>query len=729
MKTQISQTYNYKLNDNQQSKINDILKTPPKTIKKLFNIDEKYYQLIKRYLNKIKSNKYIVNDKYFNSSCGRMMGHGTTLQGMESTMLGFILDNNAYDIDMKNAGFSFVKYIINTHFKDDNFKKLLDYADNRENYFINGFDKLKWISILFSEDTQSYINKDKYDKDFNRLILEIDIFKNLISKNLNIWSNINFEKCDHIGSKISFIIFHYENDLIQDILGIYKDITIASKFDGAIIQTECDLEMVLLSCDKLGDKYGIKFINKEFKTIELNLDDSPPNYEDQKNDQYEKMKIEFEENHFMVENPLLFVYQYTKTDGTIATVLHNKADFTTQVKPFQLKTDKGSEDFFNEWIKDKDRRAYKTINWIPDENHIDEQIFNSFTGFKAQYLGKEFLGDGSNNVERFLNHIGLLCNEEAEASIYITKFCAHMFQKPTELPQTALLFRSEEGVGKDLFTETLGKIIGMSLLKKEANIENILGTFNKSLKNKLILQINEINGKVGHESKDQLTANILNIREMRTDIVEYDNYLRVFLFTNNLNPINISHDNRRYLVFKTGRPKNANNKIYYTEYAKMLEDEKALDEIYTFLMNLDIKGFVPHIDRCETQAYKNIQEHNSNPFYEYLMDMVKKPSLYGVVSKKDEDYISTKDFNFSYQNWLEENDMTHIQTNNKLNKALLLDLNCSSVKFSINNTQVRGYKLDLKNIKYTLINVFKIKENEMVIDLGEGEQIDLESDY
>ena len=380
-------------------------------------------------------------------------------------------------------------------------------------------------------------------------------------------------------------------------------------------------------------------------------------------------------------------------------------------------------DFFNYWIKDEKRRSYNRVSWIPDLNFNDPQIFNNFNGFKTKELDIDLDTLCTNkNVIKFCSHIRLLVDNEQPASKYLLKFICHMFQKPTELPQTALLFKSYEGVGKDFLINFLIKMLGGSLVKKEEDMINILGNFNISLMNKLVLQINEINGKVGHEKKDCLkdliTAETLNLTAKGKDTMEYPNFLRVFLFTNNLNPISISPDNRRYLCFKTGKPK---SKQYYIELAEMLNDNNAINEIYTFLMNYDIGNFCPHIHRVETSYYKNIQQQNTNPIYEYIYDLSNDPNNYDVINHKDKQIITSFNFEIGYKSWLYDNDYSHIEPNAKTNKALLCDLGCKATKVYIDKKQTRVYEMDIKFLKKEMVDQFKVQPSDNLEEITTDE--------
>ena len=112
----ISQTYEFTLPASQHKNLDFIIDSKPAIIKKKFDLDQNYYYTIKNYLKKVKRNNYTFNDKYYNSNCGRMFGFNTTIQSLSNELRGFIFGSSVYDIDMKNASFNCVKYILTSYF-------------------------------------------------------------------------------------------------------------------------------------------------------------------------------------------------------------------------------------------------------------------------------------------------------------------------------------------------------------------------------------------------------------------------------------------------------------------------------------------------------------------------------------------------------------------------------------------------------------------------------------
>ena len=717
----VSQIYNYKLNEKMTSSIDNFLAHKPATIKHKFNIDEKYYQRVRRYFNTIQKNNYEIKDKYIVNDGGRMGEIKTTIQGLSNDIRAMVFKDDAYDIDIVNCSFNIVKYIINTYFKDNinDYDLLIDYANNRNKYLKYEWDKMKFITCLFSKKPENFINGSQYDVKFNKLIQQIHNFQRQAVDNKHIF-NLQFktDSKNPYGSNMSYIIFSQENKIIQEVIQEFREIIIAPIYDGVLIKNSCDLDAVLTKCNEIGLKYGVKFINKELKNdVKLDLD-IPPKYEENSTE-YDEMKKDFEENHFMIKTPLLYIER--NSDGKIT--YYNKGEFKDITAPYYIVDDEGRKiPFFYMWILDNKRRCYNNICWIPtfDENHEDipPNSFNTFTGFAANILtdynhDECFKNNGDYNgkaVLRFISLLSVLTNEDKKGLTYLTKYIADLFQNTAKLPETALIFKSMQGVGKDLFTALIGEILGKQYIHKDAKME-VFGNFNGDLNEKLIMQFNEVCGKDGHFNKetlkDHITTEQFNINPKYGKPIKCNNYMRNILGTNNLNAIDLPKDDRRYVVYKCGDKK---DRDFYAPLFAYKKDRKALDSIYTYFMNINIEGFEPSADkdRYISEEYKQLQEHNSNPFYEYLYYMVNNIDEYQPKRKGESLVgISNSNLDLGYKSWLNQNDMNHIEVNNKTNKLVLLNCNnknnpIKEDKFYLHKKQVRGYKFDIIKFKQFL---------------------------
>ncbi len=711
VKNQIIEVF-HALPPNTHENINKFIESKNQVLQKTFDIDYNKIVTYKRYFQKIKNNNYKIREEYKKSNCGRFYGKDTTIQALPNKLRGFILGDSAFDIDIKNCAWNVIKYIIKTQYyqNKDEFINIFQYAENREKYFENGFNKKKWIEVLFNENPKNQ-NQKYYSNHIQDLINEIQKLHDLIKDNIERYEHIKFnsDKKNNFGSQLSYIVFNQEDIILNKIMEKYNEKIISPIFDGVIISSDCNLENALKDINQIVNKYELSVDYKKFP--EIKIEDNPPEYDNE----YLIMKEEFEENHFIIEDsPIIFVRTSYNSHGEREVRYYNKKDFSDLVQPFQL----DNKSFFNEWLKDSKRRSYKNIEWSPNTNIKNEESFNPFNGFTSKYLDIEDRDE--NAITIFLEHLKLLVDYEEKSFDYLRKYISHLFQKPEELPQVALLFKSYEGVGKDIFTTILGKIIGQELIHKDSKFDNITGTYNKNLKHKLILQINEVKGKDGHENKDLLkdliTADNLNIRVMRTDTKEEQNYLRIFLFTNNLTPISINSDNRRYIIFQTGNKKNPE---YYDSIFGLLDSKKSLNSIYSYFMDLDISKYSPFKNFIKTEAAENLEDNNKDPFYEFLYNVCLNPKKYDVKEdKKKNSCISVNIIEHNYNLFLEEN-YPYIVSNNKHYKKILLHLKQKEGRFYSKGKQIRGFILNIPQLIEILEKNHGVKKTQEVYEIEE----------
>ena len=724
----ISNNYKYRLSKDLEEKIVNFISYSPKIIKHKFDYTEQYYRQVINYV-KTTIQKEKFQDQYSISDCGRLMPSrgekSMSIQTLSGQLKSALFKDIAYDIDMVNASFNICKYIINRflYAHKPKFKTLIDYANNRSDYLNEEFDKKKYIHILFCKDPAQH--KKVYNPvKINKLIDEIKEFRNMVIDNKEIFNIKQWKENagdNRIGSDISYIIFSIENQILQPVLSNFKEIIIAPTNDGIMIKRDgVNLDEVLEKCNELSSKYGVKFINKDFQKSPIDLSLPVYSVHDQLDNKYDEMKVDFEKKHFIIRNPLIYIIQ----EGARDLVFYNKGDFKDLTGKYYWEDNSGKpKQFFDMWARDAERREYETITWIPSnaEEHKSQlgKNYNSFDGLKSVEMEeKEW---DKNAINLFNDHLDLLVNYEPDGLEYLKNYIAHMFQKTIELPEVALIFKSKQGVGKDLMTSILGDIMGKEYLHKDSRMENIIGNFNEDLENKIIIQLNEVCGKDGHFNrealKDMITAEQFNINRKYGKKLKCNNYIRPFLFTNNLNAIHIPNDDRRYVVFKSGDPK---SKEYYGKLVNLKNNKKSVDSIYSFFMKRDISKFNT-TNRYISEEYLKLQDHNSNPFYEYIYDICENPKEHLLNETNNEHYITVKDLGIGYKKYLEDNDLEHIIPNTKSTKLIFSD--CKSVKatkFYIGGKQCRGYKFNLGILKEYIEKHHHIKEDD-------GEKIEFDT--
>ena len=118
------------------------------------------------------------------------------------------------------------------------------------------------------------------------------------------------------------------------------------------------------------------------------------------------------------------------------------------------------------WLSHPRRRQYQGLVFLPGGNKA-EGYYNLFRGFAISPK----LGDCS----RFKAHIrNVICSGNDEVCEYFMNWCAHLFQRPEELPEVAIVLRGGQGTGKNTCVDTLVKLVGRHYIALRTGAKIIL---------------------------------------------------------------------------------------------------------------------------------------------------------------------------------------------------------------------------------------------------------------
>ncbi len=93
----------------------------------------------------------------------------------------------------------------------------------------------------------------------------------------------------------------------------------------------------------------------------------------------------------------------------------------------------------------------------------------------------------------------------------MTNVFSRILKQPYNLIMTAEIFKSVQGVGKDMFFDWFGlDIISENYYTHTQHQDKIFGRFNNTLKNNILLVINETSGKNTYAISENIEAQITN---------------------------------------------------------------------------------------------------------------------------------------------------------------------------------------------------------------------------
>jgi putative DNA primase/helicase len=197
-------------------------------------------------------------------------------------------------------------------------------------------------------------------------------------------------------------------------------------------------------------------------------------------------------------------------------------------------------------------------------------------------------------IKPFLDHVlNIISDRNNDLYEYILNWISYLLQNPGSKTETALLVIGEQGTGKNkFFTDVISKLFGRYAIVNENNINNIIGRFNSSFENKILVICNELQSidDAKHLNTDCLksliTDNTCTIESKFVNSPVIDNVSNFIFVSNNYLPIKIENGDRRYVIFKTSN-EHKNNFEYFADLNKRFTHE-FYNELYNFFINRDL---------------------------------------------------------------------------------------------------------------------------------------------
>lgn len=219
--------------------------------------------------------------------------------------------------------------------------------------------------------------------------------------------------------------------------------------------------------------------------------------------------------------------------------------------------------FIDIWIKDINKKTKKYMDFIPYngvhsfKDDKTKNYYNLFNGYN-EVINNGFEKEKKEDLLKpFKSLLLQLCGNEKEHFNYFYNYLSHMIQKPNERIPICFIFKSKEGVGKNVMLNCIGNILGEKHYISSSNVNDFFGTYAEGFVNKILVNLNECEGKntFDYEGKiksfiteDKITFNPKYIRQ-----TTIQNIARLIIFTNKANPIpiDVRSKDRRFVVFQS----------------------------------------------------------------------------------------------------------------------------------------------------------------------------------
>lgn len=269
---------------------------------------------------------------------------------------------------------------------------------------------------------------------------------------------------------------------------------------------------------------------------------------------------------------------------------------------------------FDVWMRSAQRRDYDGVVFEP--RGAEKGYYNLYGGpaLKA--------ADG--DCALLLRHIlEVICSGDEAVYLYVLGWCAHLVQKPWELPGVAIALRSGQGTGKGSFVRALGMIWGKRHFRHVADVEHLLGRFNAHLENAILVYCDEAYwaGDKHHVSalKAMITETTRIIERKGVNAMEVNNLTRLIIATNNRWAVPAELDDRRFLVLEVSDAR-VGQHDYFEALHHELENGGAAGFLQ-FLLEYDIGGFSPYVVP-KTTALLEAKVYGMDAVGQFIFDML-----------------------------------------------------------------------------------------------------------
>ncbi len=321
---------------------------------------------------------------------------------------------------------------------------------------------------------------------------------------------------------------------------------------------------------------------------------------------YKSCKKYFERFHFKIKFPECGYAISNLTDIYFLNKSKLK-DLYENIKIPQM-TDRGvkEKEWFEVWRRDLQVRTIDVADFLPPPLPRQPYEFNLYRGLSGARLRRVEPVEEEKMLDIFGTHITLLTggedadyrNEDTglKPEKYFWSYLAHMVQQPGIIPEVGLIFCGEQGTGKSLFLEKFAeKILGRQYLLSTAHMNMVTGQF-PQIQRKLVIVMDETQGKEGFANKDVIKNLITQPRicweEKHKNGIMINNCARYWFISNNESPLCIELGDRRFVVFvcsaEIKRKPEREKTDYFNKLAAAFDDPSYCKALYDYLKNYDL---------------------------------------------------------------------------------------------------------------------------------------------
>ena len=349
---------------------------------------------------------------------------------------------------------------------------------------------------------------------------------------------------------------------------------------------------------------------------------------------------------------------------------------------------------------------HKTVDFQPylGEYKIDPDIFNIFEGYRFPYLQRQYSDVPAGALPWIIHIRDAICNGDLEMANTVIQWFAHIIQKPQQ-KSYSLIVLGKEGTGKSIMYDIFRKCIGEDLAMQLSKLSDLTQSHNKIVQGRLLVNCNEATNYPSISDvnivKQFVTDKEFLINPKGCPLYYVNNFSRLLITTNCRFPMRITPDDRRYFCVEM-TDKYKNNDAYFSGLVGMLDDKKALEELFNYLANYDIRDF--KFNRPLMTPFKReiIGECLDDVYY-WMSDVLEDGIISdgSIIHIGDETKVPTDDLWNSWLCWAERTlskKIKKIHFKKIIGTRDVIGVFGKEVRYRVDGGRTRGYRLNRNNI-------------------------------
>jgi hypothetical protein len=302
---------------------------------------------------------------------------------------------------------------------------------------------------------------------------------------------------------------------------------------------------------------------------------------------YSAVKQQFEKTHMKIRDQKAFAALDSQGNLNI----HAPNAISTYDQNLMYWTDSYKrEQFVPAWLRDPHVREYARIDSIPpsrDGTSAPEDVYNTWPGFRADSLPAVAESDVLPLVKPILDHLRDVITGPDHLDFFVA-WLAQQVQDPADITRVAIVLQGKQGVGKNMiFDFYIDSVLGAGSRNNPIDgagyrtakpSEDVFGKHSTAQQNKVFVMVDEIHSDemrpLMNKLKDRITGATVNINPKNKTEYTVCNLCNFMFTTNDMNPLRLESEERRFVVFGCNGCKKGN-----AEYFKGLKTHLCRDDV------------------------------------------------------------------------------------------------------------------------------------------------------